>query len=119
MKNSQIKKCPEFAEFLGWHLGDGCISISNSKYQYFLTGDLSEEQEFYNKIILPKFNKLFKKILRKKAILRKYDSIGVCGIYIFEKKFVNLLIKELDMFYGKKINNFIPKYIKTKRQKIY
>lgn len=118
MKSSQLKKSSEFAEFLGWHLGDGCISISNSRNQYFLTGDLKEEQEFYNKIIIPLFNKLFYKHLKKKAFLRKYASNGVCGIYIFEKKFINLLIKDLNLTYGKKLNNNIPKYIKTKEQKI-
>ncbi len=119
MKISTLKKSNEFAEFLGWHLGDGCISLSKSRYQYFLTGDLKEEQEFYNEIVLPNFNKLFNHILTKKVLLKKYASIGVCGIFVFDKKLIHLLTNKLDISYGKKINNFIPKYIKTRKQKIH
>lgn len=118
MKISDYKKSPEFAEFLGWHFGDGCISVKGSRHQYFLTGDLIEEQEFYKKVIIPRFNNLFEDKLKKDVSLRKYKSVGVCGIYVFDKKFVSLLTDKLHIKTGKKINISLPEYIKTNEQKI-
>lgn len=32
----------QLAEFIGWHLGDGCISITKRYSEFTLTGDLKE-----------------------------------------------------------------------------
>lgn len=98
------------AEFLGWQLGDGCISIKGARYQFFLTGDLVEEYTFYKDIIVPAFNKLFNDKLKSSVILRTYPSVGVCGIYINNKEFVNYLQNELKLMAGKKIHVQVPKF---------
>ena len=63
------KYLSEVAEFLGWHIGDGCISINNRYSEYALAGDLIEEYPFYNNIVLPAFNKLFGKYFNKEIKL--------------------------------------------------
>lgn len=107
----------KIAEFLGWHLGDGCISITKKHREYALTGDIKEELQFYQEIIVPTLNDLFKNLLIKPIILKKYSSIGVCGVYIFNKKFIEYLIKEFNLNPGKKINIEVPKLLKTDEQK--
>ncbi len=108
----------ELAEFFGWHLGDGCISVNSNYFEYTLTGDITEEYPFYKEVVLPTFNKIFKKYLKKPAILKFYKSNGVCGIYIFDKSFINILNKNFGIPYGKKINIQIPKLLKNNEQKI-
>ena len=106
----------EIAEFLGWYFGDGCLSTKNGKFQFFLTGDLKEELEFYNNIIIPRFNQLFGSELKSPVKIRKYSSVGVCGIYVFQKDFVKNLQKKYNLLGGKKINVNLPR-LKTKEQK--
>jgi len=113
-----LKYEDQVAEFLGWHLGDGCISINKRYSEYTLTGDLREECHFYENIILPVFNKIFQNKLLKPAILKKYKSNGVCGIYVFDKNFVKWLQRKYKLTVGKKINNTMPEVIKTDKQKI-
>ena len=80
-QKNRIMSC-ELAEFLGWHIGDGCISITDRYSEYTLTGDIIEEYTFYENIVLPTFNKLFQNQLNKKVELKKYKSNSVCGIYL-------------------------------------
>lgn len=108
----------DMAEFLGWHIGDGCISITNKYSEYTLTGDITEEYPFYSKIVLPTFNRLFNAYLKKPVEIKKYKSVGVCGIYLFDKKFVSFLQTKFNLKSGKKINVQIPEILKTKDQKI-
>jgi|SRR3989344_5388471 len=108
----------ELAEFLGWHLGDGCISINKNHFEYALTGDITEEYPFYKNVILPTFNRIFKKYLKKPVTLSLYKSNGVCGIYLFDKSFIKILNKRFNIPSGKKINIEIPKSLKNKEQKI-
>lgn len=104
-------------EFLGWYVGDGCISVGRY-YEFTLTGDLVEELEFYENIVLPSFNKLFSKKLSKTISIKKYKSNGVCGIYLFDKKFVKTIIKQFKLIPGKKKNIIVPSIIKSKNDKI-
>ena len=46
-----FKSKPDIAEFLGWHVGDGCLSITKRHYEYTLTGDITEEYPFYKEVI--------------------------------------------------------------------
>ncbi len=108
----------ELAEFIGWHIGDGCISITKRYSEYTLTGDITEEHQFYKEIIVPTFNNLFKNILNKEIKLKQYKSNKVCGIYIFNKDFVKYLQEKLGLQSGKKINVNTPEVIQTKDQKI-
>ena len=107
----------EIAEFLGWHIGDGGISINNKHHQYTLTGDIVEEYPFYKEIIIPSFNRIFRKYLKNTTELKTYKSVGVCGIYVFSKAFVDMLRKDLNIPIGKKTDIQVPKLIKTLSQK--
>lgn len=108
----------EIAEFVGWHIGDGCISINSRYSEYALTGDIIEEYPFYTTIVLPTFKKLFSSFFKKEITIKKYKSNGVCGIYIFDKKFVEFILNKTGLKNGKKINTQIPDIIKTRNQKI-
>ncbi len=99
----------EIAEFLGWYFGDGCISIKKRK-QFFLTGDLGEELKFYEEVVVPTFNRLFQKHLNYEVKLRKYPSVGVCGIYIFNEEFVSNLLKWFQLKGGKKLEVTLPTF---------
>jgi len=98
------------AEFLGWYFGDGCLSTKSGKFEFTITGDLKEEISFYEEVMVPQCNKLFGKLLKKEVKLRKYPSVGVCGIYIFNKNFVNYLQESYGLKAGKKLNVNIPNF---------
>ncbi len=101
------------AELIGWHIGDGCISqLSDGRMEYTLTGDLVEEIEFYENVVIPQFNSLFKNKLGKQITLKKYLSVGVCGIYLFDKKFIKHIQTKYKLPIGKKVNVEIPKIIR-------
>ena len=98
----------KIAEFLGWYFGDGCLSITKDHYEFSITGDLQEEISFYEQVVLPTFNELFEDKLKVKAKLRKYPSVGVCGIYIFDKTTVTYIKEAFGLLGGKKLNVKIP-----------
>ncbi|MFH1396714.1 MAG: LAGLIDADG family homing endonuclease [archaeon] len=108
----------EIAEFLGWYFGDGCMSISNGRYQFSITGDLKEELLFYNQTIIPTINKLFYDKLKDEVKLKKYPSVGVCGAYIFNKKFVTYLQEKYNIKHGEKLKVNLPIF-DNKEQKIH
>ena len=105
-------------EFLGWHTGDGCISVNNRYSEYTLTGDITEEYPFYKNIVVPAFNEIFKIHLKRPVELKRYKSVGVCGIYVFNKDFVTMLQQNFGLISGKKISIKIPHNIETESQKI-
>ena len=71
MKNKELNSL-EIAEFLGWHMGDGCISITDRYSEYALTGDIVEEYPFYCDIVVPVFNRLFNSYLKKPGIFSPF-----------------------------------------------
>ncbi len=91
----------KIAEFLGWYFGDGSLSIKNNRYQFSITGDLKEEELFYQETIIPLFNEIFNHLLKKEIKLKKYKSVGVCGLYVFNKKFTQHIIKKYKLKPGK------------------
>ena len=107
----------QISEFLGWHTGDGCISTKGGRYQYSLTGDITEELTFYDKIVVPSFNKIFHSKLNEPVRLRSYKSVGVCGIYFSSKYFTNFLINEIGIASGKKTSIGIPSIIESSNEK--
>ena len=113
---SLMKKPIKISEFLGWHIGDGCISINERYSEFTLTGDITEEIEFYNKIICPSFNKIFKIQLKIPTVIKKYNSTGVCGIFLFDKEFVKFLLNNYNLKKGKKLHVEVPDIIKTNCQ---
>ena len=56
--------------------------------------------------------------MKKQISLKKYKSVGVCGIYFFNKRFISFLEKEIGLKRGKKIDIGIPSVIEGKEQKI-
>lgn len=112
-----LNQPPNIAEFLGWHIGDGCISINKRYSEFTLTGDLTEELPFYKEVIIPTFNRLFSKSLKKPVNLKKYKSNGVCGIYLFDRSFVDHLQNKFHLPSGKKINIQVPQALTTDNQK--
>lgn len=108
----------ELAEFIGWHIGDGCISVTKKYSEYALAGDLVEELPFYENVILPCFNKLFEDVIGRKITLKKYSSNNVCGVYVFNRDFVKFLKENTLLPEGKKINIGVPSIIQTSNQKI-
>ncbi len=116
-KQRNLKESNSIAEFLGWHLGDGCLSARKGKLQFSLTGDISEEKTFYTKEILPSMNKSFKRQLKQPFVLKYYKSVGVCGIYTSNKKFTSYLIRNFNLNVGKKKDISVPEYVKTSLQK--
>ncbi len=109
----------KIAEFLGWYFGDGCLSTKGGRNQFFITGDLTEELQFYQEVIVPTFNQIFNNEIQRKAQLRKYPSIGVCGIYVFDKKFVQHLIKTFQLKPGKKLFVTIPHFETIEEKKYF
>jgi len=105
-------------EFLGWHMGDGCISVNDRYSEFALTGDIIEEAEFYENTVIPSFNLLFKGQLRKTIELKKYKSTGVCGIFLFNKVFVFYLIDNYRLSSGKKTKIVLNHNLKTKKDKV-
>lgn len=81
-----------------------------------MTGDLREELSFYETTIIPAFNELFCDQLKMKAELRKYPSVGVCGVYVFDRNTVTYIKKKFNLIGGKKLKVRIPNF-KTKDQK--
>lgn len=100
----KIEISADMAEFLGWYSGDGCISINNRYSEFALTGDITEEMDFYQRTILTTFNNIF----QRSEKIKNYTSNGVCGLYVFDKKFVSWLIGDLGLQPGKKINLTVP-----------
>ena len=99
----------ELAELIGIHLGDGCISVTKRYSEYALSGDLNEEREYYDNIIVPLFNKIIAiPILNKSIQAKAYPSIGTYGFFIFNKKLVKFFL-DLGIKSGSKKNISIPK----------
>src|SRR3989338_7511944 len=105
----------EICEFLGWHIGDGCIT--KKRYQYALTVDIIEEYDFYKNVIIPTFNKIFKEYLRQPITIKSYKSVGVCGIYLSNKSFILHLQREFDLPAGKKKKKKKIAGVKKKKKK--
>jgi hypothetical protein len=107
----------EMCEFLGWYAGDGCISINERYSEFALTGDNNDEFSFYENVIIPKFNRLFTQYLKKPVVLKKYTTVGVCGIYLFDKTFVKMLQTNFHLQAGKKTKIEVPLLVQTANEK--
>lgn len=105
------------AEFLGWHMGDGCISITSRYSEFVLAGDLTEEVNFYETVVIPTFNQLFGRVLKSPIKLKRYDSVGVCGIYLFDRSFVSYLQSHFNLPAGKKLHIKLSVDLATESEK--
>jgi ATP-dependent Lon protease len=106
-----MKISNELAEIIGIHIGDGCISINDRYSEYAILGDITEEKDYYDEILVPLYNKIiFKKILGREVSPKKYLKNGTYGIMIFDKKVVNSFLG-IGLSSGSKLNITIPEII--------
>jgi intein/homing endonuclease len=102
----------DFAELMGIHIGDGCIS-ENSRYsEYYLGGDITEEREYHDTWVYHLFNKkVMQPLFKKNVLYKEHPKVGIYGFHIFNKKLVNFFNEKLKIKSGPKINVGIPKII--------
>lgn len=106
-----MKISGDLAEILGMHVGDGCISITNRYKEYALSGDITEEREYYDDWIIPLFNKnIIKPLLNKEICGKEYKLNGTYGFYIFNSKIVDFFL-DLGIPFGSKLNIGVPKQV--------
>ncbi len=113
-----MKLTPGLAELIGAHLGDGCISVTKRYKEYVLAGDRTEEREYHEYHLIPLFNKeIAIPFLGREVIGKDYPSVGVYGIYEFDRKLADYCIDELKLPVGNKLHAHIPKYITNCKNK--
>ena len=101
----------EIAELIGIHLGDGCLSVTNTYQEYALSGDLTEEREYYEKRVIPLFNRKIMVPLLGKPVKGKPDpSNGVYGFHVFKPEVVRFFC-DLGFQPGTKREALIPREI--------
>jgi len=104
-------------ELFGIFLGDGCLSETARYSEIVIAGDITEEREFYNKHIIPLFNKeLAIPLINKEIKGRAYPKVGVYGIYSFNKKLVQEFKKTFNLTSGPKTNIVIPQNILSNKK---
>lgn len=74
---------PELAEVLGIFAADGSMQDNH----ICMWGNISEDKEYYDKIVCP----LFSKVFNKKVVAHEKRSNSVYGFYICNKKAVEFL----------------------------
>ncbi|UCD03956.1 MAG: hypothetical protein JSW73_05470 [Candidatus Woesearchaeota archaeon] len=103
----------DLAEFIGICIGDGCISVNKRYSELSVCGDSIEEREYYDKTVIPLFNKTIgKPLLDYKLSGRDYSKNGVYGFKIFNKAVVDYL-RNIGLKPGKKTNIEIPERLMT------
>jgi len=106
-----INSSPDLFELMGMYVGDGCISVNDRYKEFALSGDITEEREYYENHVIPLFNKtIMQPLLDKKVTGKAYPSVGVFGFMIFNRKLVEYLV-ELGLKPGPKTNIKLPELI--------
>jgi hypothetical protein len=86
-------------------LGDGCLSNTCNNYAISITGNIHDDEPFYNKVVIP----IFSKIRGKATKYRKRPKYGKIEINVTDKKMFYFL-KSLGFPVGKKLDRiFIPR----------
>ena len=102
----------DFAELMGIHIGDGCMSENKRYSEYYLGGDITEEKEYHDSWVGPLFNrKIMMPLFGKNVNYKEHPKVGIYGFYIFDKELVNFFKKELGIKSGPKIDIGIPPVI--------
>jgi len=106
----------DLAKLIGIQLGDGCISITDRYHECAISGDINEEKEYYDEIIIPLYNKLvFYPILNKKLNAKEYKKNGTYGILVFNRQVVEFFLNK-EIKSGSKLDAEVPSFIiKNKR----
>ncbi len=91
-----MKITKELAELVGIIIGDGNIhyNLKTRKYYIEITGNPSEEKEYYHYI-----SSLYMQLIKKPGRIR--ISGGGLRLRVYSKQFVEYLIKDLKMDYNK------------------
>ncbi len=98
----------ELAKLIGIHMGDGCISVTDKYSEYALSGDITEEVEYYDNYIVPLYNKLiFQPLIRKNIFPKRYEKNSSYGFFVFNKTVVDFFLK-LGLKKGSKLDMEIP-----------
>jgi len=106
----KLKISSDLCELFGIYLGDGCISKSRS--QLVIAGDITEEREYYEKYVVPLFNRVLSiPLINKATEVKSYPKVGVCGIYIFNPTLVDEFRNCFDIIPGSKLNTSIPEQV--------
>jgi hypothetical protein len=103
------KLTPELAEIIGIILGDGNI-YTKDRFEINITGDITEDKEYHEKII----SKLFENTFNIKIISKdKFSKNSSCRrIQIRSKAIVSFLTKIIGLKSGRKQEINIPKLIR-------
>jgi len=101
----------DMAEILGIHMGDGCISVNKRYHMYYVGGDITEEKEYHDLWVSELLNKkVFIPLNKRLARYKEYPSVGVYGLYVFDKEVVDFFTK-FGIKTGSKKEQRVPKEI--------
>lgn len=105
----------ELAEDIGWQIGDGCINISEirKRYLFKIAGDPKEEKLFYDNIIIPTKNKIFKMSLKARPL-----GDGSYGVMTSSKPLVYFYHRVVGLPLAPKIHITIPSLVLNSRKDI-
>ncbi len=110
-----MKITGDLAEILGIHIGDGCISITNSYKEYYLGGDITQERDYHLNWVSELYNKnIMIPLYNKKVEYKNRPKVGIIGFHVFDGKIVNFFLN-LGVESGSKINVEVPKLIMEKK----
>jgi hypothetical protein len=101
----------DLAYLTGFINGDGhlCYRKNKNEYAIFCSGNLKDEKEFYDKILIP----LFKKIFNIKMKVKVQKSNNTYNIVFYSKVLLEYMTKELSIPIGSKSGKIrIPDFIK-------
>ena len=106
------------AEDIGFHIGDGHMSISNRKdkcdrYSFTYCGDKNNDYEYFSQILIPRKKILFS--LLKTNVRKGNDS---CIYFCYNSKQMFEFFKRMGIPSGKKDRINIPKWIMKDNLKI-
>ncbi len=102
-----IKITPELAEICGIHAGDGYLRNKDHKGEWDISGNI-EEKDYYDKHMIPLFNKTFNLNIKGKF----FPSRNTYGFVIRNKKVIKFAHEILGFPYGNKTLKIkVPKFI--------
>lgn len=101
-----MKFSKELAEICGIHTGDGYLRNDGKRREWDISGNI-EERDYYDKHVIPLFNKIFNLNIKG----RFFPGRNTYGFVIRDRKTVEFSHGVLDFPYGNKIEIKIPKFI--------